>query len=234
MADAIDLFEIRDTSEHQDLVQATFDVVLRPSFTVDELPDVDYLTGDDDRATLMVVASDPDGPAATIVFSRAVGAPVGIVSYLASRPGLRSRGLGGLLVATLAEMLRTAGVEVVIGEVHDPRFTVETEHERPSDRIRFYERNGALALAVPWVQPSLSPGASRVRDMLLLTLSVSDRCRTEGIPAEWIVDWAAAYFAEDEGAEPTDDEYRSLIDRIAQRDPIPLLDLADIGSIERL
>lgn len=235
MGDPVELIEIRDLSAHSGLLAATFDTVLRPSFTVDELPDLDYiLDPGPQRESIVVVAIDDGDPVGAIVFGRTTGAPVGIVSYLASRPGLRSRGLGGSLMAKLAETLSTAGVEAVIGEVHDPRFTPETDEERPSDRIRFYERNGALALAVPWVQPSLSADAPRVRDMLLLTLQVSDRCRSEGLPAQWIVEWATDYFVEDEGAVPTDDEFRSLMDRIAEHDPIPLLDLADIGSIARL
>ena len=157
--------------------------------------------------------------------------PVGLLSYLAARPGERGRGLGGRVLARLSTIAATSDVAVVLGEVHDPRFHAESADEQPRARLRFYERHGAMVLDAPFVQPRLSAGTERVRDMLLLVLHARPEILAEGVPSEWIHDWARAYFVGEEGREPEDDEYRALVSRWSGRDRVPVLPISDHESV---
>ncbi len=240
--DDVRLVEITDPAAHRDLVQQVFEVVLRPSFSTDELPAADSLqrpvehrSGAEPVAEeqTIVVAVDADGPAAALVYDRPAGSAVGVVSYLAVRPGERGRGLGGRLLARLTELVEASPVELVLAEVHDPRGHAETEDERPRARLRFYERHGARALDVPWMQPRLSPDGSRVRDMLLLVLHARHDV-AGGVPSEWIVRWAEQSYLAAEHRIPDDADYRALRTRLASSGTIRVVEITDLDAIERL
>ena len=234
--DGIELVEIADPQAQPDLVQQVFDDVLRPSFDEDELPSVDVLMQgkSDGYEQTLIVASDADGPAAAAVYGRQSHHPVGLLSYLAARPGERGRGLGGRVLARLTAIAVASDVGVVLGEVHDPRFHAESEDERPRARLRFYERHGARVLDAPFVQPRLSDGTERVRDMLLLVLHARPEVLSEGVPAEWIDQWCRTYFVDEEGNEPDDDEYRALVGRWRGRDRVPVVPVSAFESVQPL
>ena len=233
--DGIELVEITDPEAHPDLVQQVFDVVLRPSFSTDELPSIEVLqrpvTGEQQT---IIVALDVDGPAGAAVYDRTVGAPLGVLGYLATRPGERGRGLGGRLVSRLLEVAAAGGVELVLAEVHDPRGHPETEDEHPTARLRFYERHGAVALAVPWMQPRLSLDGARVRDMLLLALYAAPRLHQAGVPSAWLAEWTERFYVADEGAVPDDADYRALAARMVAAPTIELVPISQLDAIERL
>ena len=90
--DGIELVEITDPAAHPELLQQVFEVVLRPSFDEDELPSIGVLQqlapGEEQT---VVVALDAEGPAAAAVYDRSADSPVGVLSYLAARPGERAR-----------------------------------------------------------------------------------------------------------------------------------------------
>lgn len=234
--DPIELVEITDPAAQADLLQAVFDTVLRPSFSTDELPSIDVLRrgASDEHEQTIIVAIDVRGPAAAAVYGRPAGLTVGVLSYLAARPGERGRGLGGRLLARLAEIAERSTVELVLGEVHDPRWYEETDDEHPEARLRFYQRHGARLLAVPWIQPRLAGGGERVRDMLLLALYANDDLVDLGVPGTWIENWAEAFYAAEEGAEPDDEEYDALIERLTATSTIALLGIDQIDSVGRL
>ena len=98
--DPIELVEITDPAAQADLLQAVFDTVLRPSFSTDELPSIDVLRrgASDEHEQTIIVAIDVRGPAAAAVYGRPAGLTVGVLSYLAARPG--ERGRGWLLTST--------------------------------------------------------------------------------------------------------------------------------------
>lgn len=233
--DGIELVEITDPAAQPELLRATFDAVLRPSFSTDELPSIDVLArGDaDGQAQTIIVAVDAAGPAGAAVYDRPAEFPIGVLSYLASRPGERGRGLGGRLVTRLVELASASTVEIVLGEVHDPRWYAETEDERPTDRLRFYARQGATALGVPWVQPRLGDG-ERVRDMLLLALYSRPGLVESGVPATWLSTWTEQYYLAEEGRVPSDDEYVALISRMNEEPTIPLIEISRVDAVRRL
>lgn len=236
MDDGIRLHELTDPDTEPALLQRAFDVVLRPSFTEAELPSVDalhpgHLSGHDQT---VIIATDADGPAGVAVYSRAADAPVGILNYLATRPGERGRGLGGRLLTRLQESARATSVQVVLGEVHDPRWYDEADDEHPEARLRFYGRHGALALDRPWIQPSLAPGVDRVRHMLLLAVVHRPSLVEDGVPTQWLFEWAEDYFGAEEGRVPDDAEYLELVARLSTGSTAELLPVDEIDEIDPL
>ena len=201
-----------------------YDGVLRPSFGADELPSIEAVTGGDgDKANrLLVVAVDDEVSIGAALYSED-GSGVGKLDYLAARPGVRSRGVGSVLMERLASVWSGRPVVAVLGEVHDPRFHAEGPDEQPSARLRFYQRWGARLLDVPWVQPRLSPAGARVHHMLLVdVLPGPERALSSATLARWV----DGYYRAAEGAVPTDPTYRALVARVLARDPVGL------GAIE--
>ncbi len=235
-SDDVELIEITDPQADPGLLQSLFDTVLRPSFSTDELPSIELLERGalDGQEQTIVVAVDGDGPACAAVYGRPVGSPVGVLSYLASRPGERGRGLGGRVLTRVLEIAAASTVEVVLGEVHDPRWYAESADEQPTARLRFYERHGAAALAVPWMQPRLSPDGDRVRDMLLLAHYATPALLRSGVPSAWLAAWTEGYYVEEEGTIPDDAEYLALMARMTAAPTIALIPVSGVDSVERL
>lgn len=218
---------IRDLTapaDDPDLFRRAFDEVLRPSFSPEELPGIDDLAAALSGSSVMAVATDGDEVAAVAVAMDAPEVGIGLLSYVAARPGLRSRGHGGALLAHLRQRWAAGPCSVALGEIHDPRWWPETPSERPMARLRFYERQGCGLLAVPWVQPRLRPDLDRVGDMLLVTVHSTEEVRRDGVDGALLRLWTEGYYAE-EGSVPTDAQYRALVDRMGgSRIPVWPLD----------
>lgn len=206
------------------LLQATYDAVLRPSFTIDELSGIGAVSPAPGRT--VTVALDREGTPVGCAVSDLDDGGIGLLSYLAVSPASRGLGVGGRLLAWLAPAW--AG-RLVLAEVHDPRGHSETDDEHPEARLRFYARAGARVLDVPFVQPALS-GGSRVADMLLLVMAGPDVHRLSAKPLR---DWVLAYYLDSEGAEPTDPQGRALLERFAV-DHIDVLPLTAWSRVRRL
>lgn len=208
--------------------ESLYDNVLARSFPEAEL---------DSRATLMaaldsghLTALGVAAPGATTPGSPArIGAGVmylvrdhvALILYLASAPELRGSGIGGALLGQAVARARfTSGVEFVLAEVEHPA------HHRASDafgdpaaRLRFYARRGARALAAPYFQPGIGPGAPRVPALLLTTLWVDDSVvagqdaagAPTSVAAKNLRDFLAAYVADAEGSMPTDAAFNRLM-----------------------
>jgi hypothetical protein len=131
------------------------------------------------------------------------------------------------MMARLRERWSQGEAEVVLGEVHDPRRWPEGDDERPSARLRFYERHGARVLTVPWVQPRLREDGERVAGMVLLVWGRHGP--PESVPAAWLRPWMTEYYLEAEGLDrPTDDPtVAALLARVDARDPIGVEAITD-------
>jgi hypothetical protein len=81
-------------------------------------------------------------------------------------PHARRAGLGGRLLARACDQLRAAGAPLIVAEVHDPAHAPDAEEARR--RLAFFERRGARALDLRYVQPDLGAGLGRDRDLLLI------------------------------------------------------------------
>lgn len=215
--------------DDQDLLRATFDQVLRPSFTQDELSDLDAVRPTPGR--LVAVATLPDGTPLGCAVTELHPAGVSLLCYLAVSPASRGLGVGGLLVAHLREHWARTGCALVLAEVHDPRGHADTADEHPQARLRFYSRTGARVLGVPFVQPALDGGA-RVPDMLLLVMAGPAADATT-VPAAPVRAWVTAYFAGAEGGAPTDPQGAALLELLAVEE-LPILPFERWQEVPRL
>lgn len=199
--------------------------VLRPSFTETELVDQEAVAPIDGRFVVCSVGPPGDEEVlAAGVSDCDLLSGVTLLSYLAARPGGRGRGHGAALLAELRRLWRDAGAGVVLAEVHDPRVWPERHDEHPVDRLRFYARNGCQLLSAPWVQPALGPGG-REPGMLLLVVdgaAIGDTLEQGGLLA-----WMDRYYAECEGARPTDAQFVALRSAFSDRAPT-------VGPIDNL
>ena len=209
------IVDLTAPDDDPELLQRAFDDVLRPSFSMEELPEFGSLMGALGGHGFISVAVDDDGvPLGAGISESDSTTQIGLLGYLATRPGRRSGGVGGALLAHMQERWATEHVTIVLAEVHDPRAWPETNDERAAARLRFYDKAGGRLLMTPWVQPSLSVGAARVNDMLLLILSEKAEGQEAIDPANLRL-WTLGYYLEAEGAEPADPTYVALQQRMA-------------------
>ena len=223
------IIDLDAATDEPALVARTYAAVLRPSFTSDELSDVESVTPRDGRVLTVAVTGHRSPVGAAVTELEPDG--VSLLAYLAVSPEARGLGAGARLMAHLRDSWRKAGYRLVVAEVHDPRGHAEAEDEHPEARLRFYCRAGAEVLDVPWVQPGLAGGA-RVPDMLLLVLHRAPAGRAgapgdgpAGVPSAALLAWAREYFVESEGEEPRDPAGRALLARIGARERIGVLPL---------
>jgi GNAT superfamily N-acetyltransferase len=231
------LVEITDADAHPELLAAAYAEVLRPSFSHDELPSVEVVTDAfaTERFHLVLVATGADGqPVSAAVYSEDPSG-VGILSYLATRPGARDRGQGRVVMEHLASVWAGRPVEVVLGEVHDPRAYPETGADRAVSRLRFYRRGGSRLLDVPWMQPRLSRDGGRVRDMVLLVFHLGPAAEARrGVPSALLAGFVERYYVREEGAVPADAAYRALWRRFTDRAVIPVRPLGELDELRPL
>lgn len=182
---------------HQDpgLLQAAYERIMRPSFVADELPGPESLTPGGGASLLIAKDRETKNPLGIARLLTGGGDGVGLLEYLAADPQVRGRGLGGALLDQCRVIWTEAGELVVLAEVHDPRVHAESADERPAARLRFYERNGARLLSVPWTQPALSPETDRVEGMLLLVMYADPSRVGSSLDRECVLRWAQGYFA---------------------------------------
>jgi GNAT superfamily N-acetyltransferase len=145
--------------------------VLAPHFRVDELEDEATMTaGLRSGATQATVARSASGQiVGGVVGDWFAASRVMLLSYIATRPGVRGGGIGTRLLTTaMAAWTTRREPLLVVVEVEDPRHHHDTTFGDPWARLRFYERLGIRALNLPYFQPALGGGRERVQDLLLM------------------------------------------------------------------
>lgn len=172
-----------------------------------------------------LLALEDASPVAGLLLEPHAHGDVVLLSYLVVAPALRGRGLGADLIH------RAVGDDprLVLAEIEDPRFhPPDPLTGDPVRRARFYDRIGSRLLPIPFSQPSLRPGAPRVRNLLLITIPSAWRGAT--VPGPLLRRFLDEYYSTSEGKEALDDpEYRSL--RSATEDPeLALVPLAELDA----
>jgi GNAT superfamily N-acetyltransferase len=213
------------------LLRELHDDVLRPSFRPEEYVSPTVINP---AKKLAIIARADDG--------RVVGGALGerypnsgvlLLGYLAVRPGLRGKGIGGVLMTALKErwLDRDTGNLAVL-EIDDPRFhATHPDYGDPGARLRFYGAFGVRLLAIPYFQPRLRDHLPRAYHMLLGVIPADGETLPPAIPAGPVSSFLSEYFEDSEGeAVDGDVELRSLLD--ACRGPeIELVSPADLGRI---
>jgi GNAT superfamily N-acetyltransferase len=210
--------------------------LLIPAFPPDELVGLaDIVEGVAAGSTDVLAGWDGATPVAVAVGDRYPGSGVVLLSYLATDPDARSRGLGrALLDAALARWVERFDPPLVLAEVEDPGHHRVTPYGDPRARLRFYARASAVALDLPYLQPALRPGAERVRHLLLLALRVAPETRrgAHAVDAGPVLGYLREVFATSEGGVPDDDEVRRLVRAAERPDGVPVLPLDRAGSAQ--
>jgi predicted N-acetyltransferase YhbS len=218
--------------------------VLLPNFRDGEVEAEDELAeGYRDGEDRALVATAPDGSmVGGCVFEWYPASRVLLLSYLAVQASYRDQGTGRqLLEAGLGTWNDELRPVLVVTEVEDPRHYHDTEFGDAARRFRFYGGAGARALSVPYFQPALGPGASRVPHLMLMVLGgtgappatpppPSPSAPPPPPPAAQRVDgrvierFLAEYLEQAEGqAHPEDAQARALFAACRQPGGIPLL-----------
>lgn len=148
--------------------------ILAPSFPAYELMTLERLTAEVVAGDTEVnVVRDADGElAGTAIGTWYEEARVLLLDYLALRPGQRGGGLGSaLLRSSIDAWAQEHDPCIVIAQVehpdhHDPH----PQHGDPEARLRFYGREGARLLALPYFTPGVGDGKPRTGGMILTVL----------------------------------------------------------------
>jgi GNAT superfamily N-acetyltransferase len=158
--------------------------ILLPAFPPDELITPGHLReGVRSGAMEASVAVDAQG--------RILGGLVGdwlpsyrvvLLSYLAVAAEARGTGVGTALLSRAVEEWRAKYRPcLILAEVEDPdHHAGSAAYGDPAARLRFYARQGARALDLPYFQPALSAEQSRVYGVLLLALHVDPELNGAG------------------------------------------------------
>jgi GNAT superfamily N-acetyltransferase len=211
-------------------------IVLQPNFSADELETRDSIVaGMREGRTYALLARSAEGA----IVGGAVGdwfsgSEVMLFSYIAVPEKLRGNGIGGQLLAasrrTWAEKLAP---RLIIGEVEDPRFYADTGFGDPVRRVALYENIGVRSLPVPYFQPALRPGASRVPHLLLMVFGgTAAPPGTERVDGAIVECFLVEYFKLCEGPPRDDDpEYHAMLQHCRQPGGLPLLLVKDLPPL---
>jgi GNAT superfamily N-acetyltransferase len=226
-----------------ELLARLYRELLEPEFSPAELEAIESLgsrlQGNGSPDSLVAAAVGPDGELlGALVADYDRDCRVLLLSYLAVKRDLRGRGIGSFLLRDVASTwYESEQVLLAVGEVHDPRHWSGRGDSAAVDRLRLYDRLGALALGVPFVQPALHRDAERVPGFLLLAFHVDPSIHlrdggVEGIPSRLVARFVRGYYEDAEGSVPTSDaEFDSLLALIEQDE---LVDLLELSNYERI
>jgi GNAT superfamily N-acetyltransferase len=221
------------------VLQRLYDDVLMPSFAPSELvpaPTLRDTLATQPDALHVAVAVEEDGS----VIGGAVadwdpGSSVFLLSYMAVRADRRGLGIGNLLMDRVRSWWEARDAAVALAEVEDPRHHEPSEHGDPVARLRFYEREGARVVALPYIQPEVRPGAGRVSGMLLITFHIAPQARVgDGLSSEVLRSFLRDYLVDAEGITPAaaDADLDALYPGLRST-AVPILDMdrfSDIGN----
>jgi GNAT superfamily N-acetyltransferase len=212
-------------------------IVLAPHFGNDELEtEEEFAGGLRSGGTRALAARTADG---TLVGGAVVDwfarSHVLLLSYIAVLPGQRGGGTGAKLIAAVSGA-GAAGLDplLVVAEVEDPRhFASDPAFGDPSARVRFYERLGTRTLPVPYTQPALGAGRSRVPHLLLMVLGGSLASPgTQRVDGETVELFLREYFEGCEGTpNPGDAQAQDLFAACRQPGGLPLLLVSDLPEL---
>lgn len=218
-----------------DDLPAVHEQILSPSFPAYELMSLERLEAEVQHGdTAVRVIRDGEGTlAGTAISTWYAEARVLLLDYLALRPGQRGGGLGAKL---LRSSIEAWGSEyepcIILAEVEHPdHHEAHPQHGDPEARLRFYARQGARLLPLPYFTPGVGEGMPRVGGMILAVLHAHESLL--GNDDEEIASEPIATVLHLQGAdrEETDDARADLIAEATRKPTLPLLRADRVGDV---
>jgi len=112
-----------------------------------------------------------------IIFEAYRESGCGLLTYIVTTSNSRGRGLGRRLIETAQAALRADmedfhhrpdALQAIFAEMHDPALVPSTQDVfDPALRLQIMRRFGAAQVPIHYVQPELTPGGERSRQLLL-------------------------------------------------------------------
>lgn len=227
--------QVRILNGHDDagLLRTLYDTVLAPSFPEAEREPVESLARVLDNDELRgAVALGPEGePLGALCLEWFADVRAALLCYFAVRQDLRGSGIGRALVAGAVPRWRAElRPRVILAEAEDPHFhAVTPEFGDGEARLRLYSSYGARRLPIDYLVPELTPGAGRLKNLLLLVAEADPGALVgDGrISGELIERFLVRYYTRAEGRAPApgDDELHALLAQCRADRGLPLLDL---------
>ncbi|MDX3240240.1 GNAT family N-acetyltransferase [Streptomyces sp. ME03-5709C] len=223
--------QVVDVGLDSPLLDVVYDELLVPSFPTHELITPAELRAGLESRLMWVSAALRGGRAdGAAVAEWSPRSRVLLLSYIAVRRNVRSSGIGGVLMSeVLHGWQERVHPLLTLAEIEHP--AVHTPHDERGDqaaRLRFYARHGARVLNLPYFQPALRAGASRVPGMLLGLLATGpELAGTDAIPSEPLRIFMTEYFEGTEGTVPDDPATTALFASMAARG-VGLLSMDDL------
>ncbi|MGD0702857.1 MAG: GNAT family N-acetyltransferase [Trebonia sp.] len=226
------------------LIEAVYHEILEPSFEPDELETLDSVLDG-----LMPGGSYEAWGLCAVDGEKAVGCIVGypyrrsgvlLIGYVAVRSGLRSRGIGGLLLdEARRRWYGKPGISLVVAEIDDPRYHPPTGEIDAERRLAFCARHGMQVVIGPYFQPRLKgKGKMRVYGLFLAVLDGSNEATGPGqlVSARQLTEFFLEYFeTSGEGSDwPRDEdkEGRWLLDWYRGREMVGLRPIGGYSQSE--
>jgi GNAT superfamily N-acetyltransferase len=159
-----------------------------------------------------------------------------LLSYLAVAADGRGAGTGGLLLQAVTDRwIAELNPALCLIEVEDPRHARsdpahgDPAHGDPQARVRFYERLGARALAIPYFQPALGPAGQRVPHMMLMAFGGSGApAGAEHVDGRTVAGFLTDYLETAEGSVRDDADVQRLLAACRQPGGVPLVRASEL------
>ncbi len=226
------------TADPGTLLDTVFTEILTPAFLPEELSSLAELRSAVRLgvARVLVAVDDGDRPLGAAVGEWSERSRVVLLGYLAVSRDARSTGVGGQLLEHAMHAWRLEfDPRLILAEIEHPAaHGANPDRGDPAARLRFYARHGGRALDMPYFQPALGPGLSRVYGVILAALWVGPDAggkspgTIDGAPVR---EFMHEYFEECEGGVPDDPAARALFDGLDRPDGVPLLPLDEPGGL---
>jgi GNAT superfamily N-acetyltransferase len=239
MPQTLGQFEIVDLRDarNDELLQAFYTELYVPAFpilTEQEDPSVwtPRLWGPPDRLELhiLVVGHNLAEPskrvlAGGVAFELYRESWCGLITYLIVAPSLRRNGLGRMLVARSIQILTQRATELggqiraVFAETNDPTLvSAACDSMDPRRRVEALQRMGGRIIAMQYVQPELTPGQGRSRELMLLAFPI-DGAPVDAIHAEWVIAFLEDFYRTNGLDHPRQDaEFQAMVRSIGGPD----------------
>ncbi|MGH4012146.1 MAG: GNAT family N-acetyltransferase [Pseudonocardiaceae bacterium] len=227
----VDLAAMED-SDRRKLFDEVYQQILMPAFPSNEMTPLGILqkmwVGVPPRLAVHAALDSRGQAVGCAVAQWFPRSAVLLFAYLAVRAESRGGGIGtSLITRAVRDWTAAYRPALVLAEVEDPRVYPCTQDQDPLARLRLYARLGARLLELKYVQPEVSPGAGRVRDLLLIAQEgsagvVSGPSGVVGVPAAMVLAFLNEYYRDSEGETHRDAEFLAMVRPLTSGAIVPL------------